>query len=158
MSRGYGRGAARALLPAPAALGETARVGLRLETIERVRAYWAAWEAQSDLLDRVSVVVIGRERFACAPERLRGRIKARAPTDLTALIEILGDDVEAAAGEARLAYADDASLRPVATDGVTGVADNDPRLAALRAASDPYEWSEAGTDEPCDLRFGVPDT
>jgi RimJ/RimL family protein N-acetyltransferase len=107
--------------------------------------------------DGVSVVMIGDERFTCAPERLRENIDVEAPTGLSSLIEILGSDFEAVRGEARLSYADELTLRPVATDGVTNVGDDDARLAALRAASDPNEWREASTDEPCELRCGIVD-
>lgn len=132
-------------------------MGLPVETVERVRAYWRAWEAQSVLPDRVSVVVIGHERLTCAPERLRERIDVDAPTDLSTLIEILGNDVEDVVGQARLAYTDETTFRPVATDGVTRIGDDDARLAALSAASDRSEWSEASADEPCEFRYGVVD-
>jgi RimJ/RimL family protein N-acetyltransferase len=130
-------------------------VGLPVETVERVRAFWSAWEAQSVLPDRVSVVVIDHQRFTCAPERLRGRIDDEAPADLSSMIEILGDDVEEVVGHARLAYTDAAAFRPVARDGVTSVGDHDVRIAALRAASDPGEWSDAAPDEQCEHRCGV---
>ena len=130
-------------------------MGLNVETVERVRAYWRAWEAQSRMLDRVSIVVIGHERFTCAPERLRGRIDVEAPAELSSLLEMLGDEVEAVRGVARLSYTDEAAFRPVASDGVTGIGDDDARLAALRAASDPSEWAEASPDEPCEYRDGV---
>jgi hypothetical protein len=132
-------------------------VGLQGETVERVLAFWRAWEAQSVTPDRVSVVVVGPEQFTCAPEPVRGRILGEAPADLSALIEILGNDVERVVGAARLAYTDEVTFRPVATDGVTGVGDDDARLAALKAASDRSEWSEASVDEPCELRYGVVD-
>jgi GNAT superfamily N-acetyltransferase len=133
-------------------------VDLQVETVERVRAYWRAWEVQTVLPDRVSVVVIGHERFTCGPERLRGRIDDEAPADLSEMTEILGDDVEQVVGAARLAYTDAAAFRPVATGAVVGVGDDDAGLAALRAASDPDEWSDASPDEPCDYRGGVVDT
>lgn len=91
-------------------------MGLPVETVERVRAFWRAWEAQTVLTDRVSVVTIGDERFTCAPQRLRGRLDVDAPTDLASLIEILGSDVDDVVGKALLTYADAATLRPVATD------------------------------------------
>ena len=132
-------------------------MGLPVETVARVRAYWGAWEAQTVMTDRVSVVVIGHERFACAPERLRGRIDVEALTDISSLLAILGNDAEDAVGEARLSYTDETTLRPVATDGVTIVGDDDARLAALRADSDPNEWAEAGAGDACELRYGVVD-
>jgi RimJ/RimL family protein N-acetyltransferase len=132
-------------------------VGLQVETVERVRAFWRAWEAQTDMPDRVSVVVIGPDRFTCAPEQVRGRIDTEAPTELSALIEVLGNDVEHVVGQARLAYTDEATFRAVGTDGVTSVGDDDARLAVLRAASDRGEWSEASADEPCELRYAVVD-
>ncbi len=130
-------------------------MSLPAETVERVRAYWSAWEAQTVLTDRVSIVLIGDERFTCGPERLRPRVEGEAPADLASLIETLGDDVERVVGAARLSYTDTTTLRPVATGGVITVGDDDARLAALSAASDPSEWIEASADEPCDLRFGV---
>jgi len=132
-------------------------VGLQLETVDRVLAFWRAWEAESGIPDRVSVVVIGAERFTRAPQRLRGRIDVEAPADLSALIEILDDDVEHVVGAARLAYTDETTFRPVATGSVTGVGDDDARLAELRAASDRSEWSEASADEACEARYGVVD-
>ena len=132
-------------------------MGLQVETVERVRAFWRAWEVQSVLTDRVSIVMIGHERFTCGPERLRGRIDDEAPADLSSMIEILGDDVEHVVGAARLAYTDAAAFRPVATGEVVGVGDDDAGLAALRAASDPDEWSDASPDEPCENRGGIVD-
>jgi len=132
-------------------------VGLQLETVERVLAFWRAWEAESVPPDRVSVVVIGAERFTRAPERLRGRIDVEIPGDLSALIEILDDDVEHVVGAARLAYTDETTFRPVATGGVTDVGDDDARLAELTAAADRSEWSEASADEACEVRYGLVD-
>jgi RimJ/RimL family protein N-acetyltransferase len=131
-------------------------VGLQAETVERVRGYWSAWAAGTDLQDRVSVVMLGSERFTCAPRHLRDRIEGAELEDLSSLVGILGDDVEAVVGEARLSYTDAATLRPVAISGVTEIAD-DVRLAVLRAASDPNEWSEAGVDEPGAFRCAVVD-
>jgi len=132
-------------------------VVLLVETVERVRAFWSAWEEQSALSDRVSVVVIGHERFTCGPERWRRRIDDEAPADLSSMIEILGDDVEQVVGAARLAYTDAVAFRPVATGEVTGVGDDDAGVAALRAASDPREWNDASPDEPCEHRCGIVD-
>jgi hypothetical protein len=129
-------------------------LSLQAATVERVRDYWRGWEAQGDESDSVSVVVLGSERFVRAPDRLHGRV-GESVIDLRSLFPLLGDHVERVVGEARLAYADDASLRLVATDGVVDVDDGDARLAALEAASDPLEWSEASVDEPCAQRLGV---
>jgi len=129
-------------------------VDLQAETVERVRAYWRGWQ-QRDAAGSVSIVVIRDALFIYAPEPLRTRLRADAPADIAALVEMLGDDVERVVGEARLAYADDATLRLVASEGVTDLADGDARLAALEAASDPYEWRESSADEPAECRVGI---
>jgi hypothetical protein len=99
--------------------------------------------------------VLGDERFVCAPDRLHEHVDRNSVFDLRSLVAILDDEVERVVGEARLAYADDTSLRLVATDGVVRVDDDDARLAGLEAVSDPAEWSEASVDEPCEQRLGV---
>jgi GNAT superfamily N-acetyltransferase len=132
-------------------------VDLRIETVERVRAYWRGWEAQSTTTDTVSIVEIGHERFVIAPERWRGRLEDERPADLSALVAALGDDVARAVGEARLAYADATTFRPVPAAGVIGLEAGDARLAALEASSDRAEWLESSADEPSECRFGVVD-
>lgn len=120
-----------------------------------MRAYWQRWAAQREVEGSVSVVLLGHERYVCAPDRLHERVDRDSVIDLRSLAALLDDEVERVVGEARLAYADDTSLRLVATDGVVGVDDDDARLAALEAVSVPGEWSEASVDEACDQRFGV---
>jgi len=129
-------------------------VSLQAGTVERVHAYWRGWEALGDESGSVSVVVLGRDRFVRAPARLRGSV-GESVIDLRSLLPLLGDEIERVVGEARLAYADDASSRLVSTDGVVDVDDGDAELAALETVSDPNEWSEASVSEPCEHRFGV---
>jgi GNAT superfamily N-acetyltransferase len=133
--------------------GETERVRLQDATIERVRQYWQDWAAQP-VLNAVSVVTIGQERFLSAPEFLRIRLEEDIPTDLDRLVRTIGGEVDEVIGEARLAYADAVTLRLPATDGVIEIGADDERLAALAAGSDRSEWSEASA-ERSDARFGV---
>jgi len=127
-------------------------VSLQADTVERVRTYWQSWAARESP-EAVSVVIIGRERFVRAPVRLRERLDAMAVVDLLSLVALLGDNVERAA-EVRLAYVDEGS-HLVPTDGVVAIGDDDVRIAAIKAASDPAEWNEASVDEPCENRFGL---
>lgn len=133
--------------------GETERVELRDATIERVRQYWQDWAARP-VLNAVSVVTIGQERFLSAPEFLHIRLGEDIPADLGRLVRTLGGEVDEVIGEACLAYADDVTLRLPATDGVIEIGADDERLAALAAGSDRNEWSEA-SPERSDHRFGV---
>ena len=129
-------------------------MSLRPETVERVSAYWRGWAGEQVTTNAVGLVVIGNERFLSAPDRLRDRL-SDVPGELDALVHALGADIERVGGEARLAYADEATLRPVVTRGVTDIMDGDTRLDALEAASEPVEWTEASADEACDRRVGV---
>jgi GNAT superfamily N-acetyltransferase len=126
---------------------------LRADTVERVHTYWRGWANQGEHPEAVSVVVLGRERFVRAPDRLRGQLDSESVADLPSLVALLGDDVERAA-EVRLAYLDDGS-RLVPTDGVVDIGDDDARVAAAKAAADPSEWSEASIEEPCENRLGL---
>ena len=125
------------------------------ETLDRVLVYWRAWEAEGGAPVDVAIVTIGRERFVRAPARLRPRLTTDAPVDLASLLVMLGDDVDTVVGEARLAYADEATLRLVAAVDAEDVGDDDPRLAALGAAADPSEWSEGSVAEPCQRRVAI---
>ena len=128
---------------------------LKVESAERVRSYWRAWEARSTTADTVSIVEIGHDRFVIAPERLRARLEGEEPDDLGALVAVLGSEVARAVGEARLAYADETAFRPVPAGGVIALEDGDARLGALEASSDRSEWLESSADEPSECRFGL---
>jgi GNAT superfamily N-acetyltransferase len=125
------------------------------DTVERVLAYWRGRESERGPAGVVSVVLIDQERFVVAPERWRERLGTALPGDLASLVEVLGDDVAGGGGEARLAYGDASTLRLVPMHGLTAIADDDARLAAMEAVSDPSEWREASADEACDVRVGV---
>ena len=90
----------------------------------------------------------------CAPERLRDRIIDAAPENLDELRRAVGPIRERRSGAARLAYAELSTLHVVDTAGVVRVDDADPRLAALAAASDTAEWTEASADEAAPFRYG----
>ena len=103
----------------------------------------------------VSLVTIDREQFVLAPERVRTRLAHARLGDVASLVEALGDEVTSVGGQARLAYGDAKTLRLVLTKELTAIADDDARLGALEAVSDPTEWREASADESCDVRVGV---
>jgi RimJ/RimL family protein N-acetyltransferase len=134
-------------------LRDTCEMPLRPETVERVVAMWSArWPAPHEV-PTVSVVTIGDRTFSTAPPHLRDRL-IDPPTNVDALVARLGGDVERF-GTARLAYADDRTLRPVGRDGIEAVPEDDPRLGALERSADHAEWLEASADEPCEARYGV---
>ena len=129
-------------------------MGLRVETVERVRAFWREWEAGGDESAVVAIVVVAGDTCVRAPARLRSGI-ADVPATLDVLVAALGDDAASVRGEARLAYADDTTFRNAANHPVIEVGDADPRLAKLEEASDPQEWAEASADKPSAFRFGL---
>lgn len=130
-------------------------MGLLIETVERVHGFWRGWASHGSPPDTVSIVVMGNERFVCAPGRLRRRLGAALPTDLDALLETLRDDGAEALGEARLAYVDEETLQPVATDGVAELPDDDPLVTDLHATSDRGEWNEAIGTEVREHSFAI---
>ena len=120
-------------------------------TREQVVAMWDRW-ARNEFADDfrgVSVVEVWDRRFVRAAEPARSRLGADVPFDLDTIVDRLGDCVDSVVGVARLAYADDASLRLVDPGPLATIADDDARLAALEDASDRFEWLEASADEPC---------
>lgn len=137
-------------------MSQTRPVSLHAETVERVRSYWRGWAAARVTTNAVGLVVIGNERFLSAPGRLRERL-SNVPGELDALVDTLGDDIERVGGEARLAYADEETLRAVDSNSVTDIGNNDARLGSLETESDPLEWTEASADELCDQRVGIVD-
>ena len=82
----------------------------------RVLAMWERWPRDQRHRRASRSSSIGDRRFVTAPPHLRARL-ADPPTDLDALVARLGDDVERVVGIARLAYADDETLRARPTRG-----------------------------------------
>jgi RimJ/RimL family protein N-acetyltransferase len=132
-------------------------VELGADTIARVAAMWARWEADAfpDDFDGVSVVSFAGRRFVRAPAHLDAYVRDDPPVDLDALAARLGDRVVHRSGAAWLAYGEPQSLRLADSDGIVTIADNDPRMARLERAAATDEWLEASADEPCATRVGV---
>jgi RimJ/RimL family protein N-acetyltransferase len=133
-------------------------MALRPETIDRVLAMWQRWagDAVDDEFVGVGVVAIGDHRFLRAPHHLRDRF-IDPPIELDDLVARLGSDLERVVGAARLAYADDTTLRLADPGALTPIGDDDPRLAALERVADRAEWLEASADEACEARLGIVD-
>src|SRR5215510_12761338 len=100
---------------------------LRPETLDRVVALWAR-RPEIDVLPRVNVVVLGEHTFVRAPAHLRARL-SDPPVEVDSVV-----------GAARLAYADDATVRLPDPGPLADMADVDPRLKALAASADRDEW------------------
>src|SRR5262249_40685815 len=74
-----------------------------------------------------------------------------------ALREALGEDLTEIVGEARLAFGDETTLRLESSADVVPLANDDPRLRALRASADPFEWADSTTAEIGVQRFAIVD-
>jgi RimJ/RimL family protein N-acetyltransferase len=132
-------------------------VELGAETIDRVTAMWARWEADAfpDDFDGVAVVSFAGRRFVRAPKHLDAYVRDDPPVDLDALAARLGDHVVHRSGAAWLSYGEPHSLQLVVTNGLVPIADDDPRMARLEQQAVSDEWLEASADEPCASRVGV---
>jgi RimJ/RimL family protein N-acetyltransferase len=126
------------------------RVPLRDETVERVLTMW---QDRNAVHDNVSVVELAGERFVAAPPHVRAQLDGVEP-EVNAVLAALGRDA-AVVGDARLAFADDATFRARPIDGVERIADDDPRLHRLATRADTSEWLEASADEPADARYAA---
>jgi hypothetical protein len=127
-------------------------VSLTPATLERIHAYWHAWAAAP--AGGLAIVALDGARFARGdPDLVRVVLRSGA-TDLDSMLAALDGIDAVVSGEARLAYAEPGTFVDATRAAVVAVPDDDPRLAALAAASDPVEWSEASADEPCAVRVG----